>query len=102
MRASVRLDSKISNRVSFETLARPNANGARDKTAPEAISCIHPPARTRADDGSLNGGFEILKFSTGWQDSAVKAWLNFKYFVSITAIKWIKYFSKMGKFYEGL
>ena len=59
MLASVRLDSKISNRMSFEALARPNANGARDKTAPEAIFYMRPPARTPPDDGSLNGKFEI-------------------------------------------
>lgn len=36
---------------------------AHDKTAPEAVSCLRPPARTPADDGSLNGELEILKFS---------------------------------------
>ncbi|WP_298043769.1 hypothetical protein [uncultured Campylobacter sp.] len=45
--------------MSFETLVRLGANEACDETAPETISCMHPSARTRADDGSLNGD---LKF----------------------------------------
>ena len=67
MLASVRLDSKIRNRVSFEALARRYDYLMRTevcvKTAPEAISCMRPPTLTPADDGSLNGKFEILKFS---------------------------------------